>query len=240
MIKAALQYLLDKARPELVECDGRKYSTSQLNPMLEPTPKVLSINTLTGLRDYLETNKDRLNHDDLLVHVKSAREVLLYHRISGPFEQRTCFLEVDHKQPEFPFGTYLDIEKFIVELQAKIVPDDTTANILQIVGNLTDGVVNTFADDGITQQVTSKSGVGRVVNAAIPNPVILSPRRTFAEIEQPEGRFILRLKSGQGESKPTAALFEADGGMWQLDAIKRIQTWLRCDDGIPEEVAVIA
>lgn len=240
MLKEAIQFLMEKARPELVECEGRQYSTNQLIPMLEPTPRVLSINTLTGLRDYLETNKDRLNYDDLLIHVKSAKEVLLYHRIAGPFEQRTCFLEVDHKQPEFPFGSYLDIEKFIVELQAKIVPDDTTATILQVVGNLTDGVVNTFADDGITQQVASKTGIGRVVNATIPNPVVLCPRRTFAEVDQPEGRFILRLKSGQGETKPTAALFEADGGMWQLDAIKRIQAWLRCCEGMPEEVAVIA
>ena len=208
--------------------------------MLEPVPPVLTINTLTGLRDYLITNKDQLNYDDLLIHVKSAREVLLYQRISGPFEQRVCYLQVDHKQPEFPFGTYLDIEKFIVELQAKVVPDDTTAAILQIVGNLTDGVVNTFADDGVTQQVASKSGIGRVTNATLPNPVVLSPRRTFAEINQPAGRFILRLKSGQGETKPTAALFEADGGMWQLDAIEGIKAWLQCCEGMPKEVAVIA
>ncbi len=238
MLKEAMQYLIEQAREVLVEQEDRPYSTVQLHPVLDPMPDPLGVHTLTGISDYLAENTDGLEKSNLLVHVQDARKVFLYQRLSGPFEQRPCFLCAHYTEDQFTFGRFMDIEQFVIELQAKFVQDDMTALILQVVGNITDGVVNTFADDGVTQQVTSKSGVGRVVNADIPNPVNLQPYRTFSEIEQPPGRFILRMQTGNGQERPKVALFEADGGAWKLEAIKRIQKWLR--DHAPEEVAVIA
>lgn len=233
-----MQYLIDQAREVLVECEDRPYSTCELKPVLDPMPRALSIHTLTGISDYLAENTDGLPLDNLLVHVSDARNVALYQRLSGPFHQRPCFVEAVHGEDQFQFGRFMDVEQFVIELQAKFVQDDMTALILQVVGNITDSVVNTFADDGITQQVTSKSGIGRVINANIPNPVTLQPFRTFSEIDQPAGRFVLRLRSGNGDKRPDVALFEADGGAWKLEAIKRIQKWLR--DHLPKDVAVIA
>jgi len=78
-----------------------------------------------------------------------------------------------------------------------------------------------------------------VEQRAVPNPVTLLPYRTFNEIAQPPGRFVLRMKSGVASGqRPAVALFEADGGAWQLEAIRRIRDWLRMN--VPEEVAVIA
>lgn len=235
-----MQYLIEQVREPVISVDGsdRPYSTCDIKPVLDPMPKALGIHTLTGISDYLSENTDGLSLDNLLVHVSDARNVALYQRLSGPFEQRPCFVEAVHSEDQFQFGRFMDVEQFVIELQAKFVQDEMTALILQVVGNITDGIVNTFADDGITQQVTSKSGVGRVVSANIPNPVTLQPYRTFSEIDQPAGRFVLRMRSGNGEKRPDVALYEADGGAWKLEAIKRIQKWLR--DHLPEDVAVIA
>ena len=45
----------------------------------------------------------------------------------------------------------------------------------------------------------------------------LRPYRTFKEIDQPESQFLLRLNENGN-----IGLFEADGGMWKLEAKKSI------------------
>lgn len=227
MIEAAMRFLLETGRDTLCEVEKRPYSTVTLHPVLEPQAKALELQTLTGLVDYLQSNIDGLLQNCLLVNVTSATTVALYGQLQQPFAQRQEFVKAQHQEKPFEFGKFMDIEQFVIELQAKFVQDEMTATILQVVGNITDGVVNTFADDGVTQQVTSKSGIGRVIMADIPNPVTLQPYRTFSEIEQPPGRFILRMMGTSGEGRPRAALFEADGGAWRLEAIHRIKAWLQ-------------
>jgi hypothetical protein len=239
MLKEAMQYFMETCNASILANDeGREYSDKKLFPVLKPEPDTLHIATLTGVLDYLEADVDTLERSSLLLQVSSPTTVKLLSRLIEPWDQRKTYVKASHDQPQFPFGRYLDVEVFVVELQAKFVPDEMTARLLQVIGNITDGVVNTFADDGVTQQVTTKSGVGRVESAPIPNPITLHPYRTFSEIDQPPAKFILRLQSGQGQERPKVALFEADGGAWQLEAIKRVQKWLR--DNVPTEVAVIA
>jgi hypothetical protein len=105
------------------------------------------------------------------------------------------------------------------------VQDENTAAILKIVGNIKEEASNTFADDGITQSVATRAGISRVEIVPVPNPVTLRPYRTFMEIEQPASTFVFRMKSGKGQP-PTCALYEADGRMWRLEAIKKIKEWL--------------
>ena len=55
----------------------------------------------------------------------------------------------------------------------------------------------------------------------VPNPVLLKPYRTFIEVQQPESAFIFRMQDG-----PRAALFEADGGAWRIEAMENIRAYL--------------
>jgi len=87
-----------------------------------------------------------------------------------------------------------------------------------------DESVKTYGDDGVSQQATVKSGVTSVVDVKVPNPVLLKPFRTFAEAEQPESKFIFRLR--KDDAGVTAALFEADGGAWKVQAIQNIADYL--------------
>ena len=70
------------------------------------------------------------------------------------------------------------------------------------------------------------SGIARVEDVPVPNPVELMPYRTFREVTQPTSTFILRLKPGRDGALPTCALFEADGGAWKLRAIQSIAAYL--------------
>lgn len=231
---------MNKGIPQAIELEGRPYTTAKVFPVETPLPDLMVIHTLTGVKDYLVENIDGLELDHLFIQVFSPKMVQVKSRLISPFEDRAVYLDAVHEQPEFAFGKYMDIESFIIELQSKFVQDEMTAQILQLVGNITDDLITVYADDGVTQGVTAKNSIGRQENRLVPNPVVLSPYRTFNEILQPEGRFVFRLKSGTGTSsgRPAVALFEADGGAWQLKAIQFIRQWLR--DNVPEKVAVIA
>lgn len=240
MIVKAIEKILFLASIQQKQFEGRDYTDRALVPVKLPEPKALELSTLTGVKDYLGENPDSLELDQVMIQVVSAKAVRVFSRLSGKFEQRMPYLEATHSLPEFPFGKYMDIETFIIELQAKFVQDELTANILQLVGTITDDLIQVYADDGVTQQVTAKSGIGRVEQRMVPNPVELAPYRSFNEIEQARCRFVFRLKSGNGTSngRPAVALFEADGGAWQLEDIKRIRDWMRLN--VPEDVTILA
>jgi hypothetical protein len=123
----------------------------------------------------------------------------------------------------FSFGHWQVLEDFIIGLQVHFVHTDARAAVLKLLGNVKDEAVQTSQDDGVTQTVQAKRGAVLADNVPVPNPVVLAPFRTFREVEQPSSAFILRLKTGG----PSAALFEADGGAWRLEAVRRVSTWLQ-------------
>lgn len=235
-----LNKLLALAEPKPLSLEERPYTTAQVFPVKTPLPDSLNIHTLTGVVDYLEDNPDGLDLDTVVIQIVSPHLVQIKSRLTGPFEDRADYLASKYEQPIFQFGKYMDIETFIIELQAKFVPDEMTENILQLVGTITDDLISVYADDGVTQQVTAKNGIGMKENRPVPNPVVLRPFRTFIEIDQPVGQFVFRLKSGNGTNtgRPAVALFEADGGMWQLVAIHSIRNWLR--EQVPTAVVILA
>lgn len=106
-------------------------------------------------------------------------------------------------------------------LQSSFVDIGTKSTLLKYTGLIQDEAVKTTGDDGVSQQVTVKTGVASVGQAIVPNPVELAPYRTFPEIEQPLSKFIFRMKEG-----PSAAIFEADGGAWRNEAMNNIREYL--------------
>jgi len=194
------------------------------------------------MSDYVAANRDELNLSNHLVHVVSHELVVLQSRVHGPMAQRDAIVDAAFVplfgESSFKFGVFYPLETFNVSLQALFVPDDSVASILRVIGTVKESAVRETSDDGVTQAVSAQRGVHLRTDVEIPNPVTLRPYRTFREIEQPASRFVLRLKSGVGESLPTAALFEADGGAWRLTAIEAISRYLRT--AVPEALAVIA
>lgn len=226
MISEAINKIIDLAEPVELWVGERPYHSKKIYPAKEPLPDALTVSTLTGLKDYIDENPDGLDGDELVFRIDSPERVDICGPLFGQFEQRKIYIRAELIGEKFPYERFMDPETFIIKLQAQYQQDDTTAKILSIVGNIKDERVATVADDGITQQVTAKVGIARVQNVDLPNPVTLTPYRTFLEAAQPSSQFVFRMRSGAAEKAATCALFEADGGRWKLEAIQNIKTWL--------------
>jgi hypothetical protein len=226
----AVEAIQDGVKTGIIQVNGVDYTTRPVfDPRVkEPEAETLTVNTLTGLVHYIESNVDSLDLTALVIHIEGHDAVSLLGPLRGRFKQREEYLTA-HSEPvlcrTFNFATYYDNESFIIALQSLFVMTDELESILRIVGNIKEEAVKTHVDDGISQSVTARAGIARVEEVQVPNPVTLQPFRTFRELDQPPSVFILRMRQNSGQ-KPTCALFEADGGKWKLDAIQRIKDYL--------------
>lgn len=240
MIKEAIEKVLDLAAPTITEIGGITYSDRNIEQVLEPRPSRLLVRTLAGLVDYLESDLDAVNNEDtLMLHVVSPTEVQAFTSLCTPEMRRNHYISARAELPQFKFGQYMSIEHFIIGLQTFFVQDEAVVDILKVVGNITDESKATMMDDGVSQSVEAKVGIVRRTDVVVPRIVLLRPYRTFLEIDQPQGAFILRIKSGSQEgTQPSVALFEADAGAWQLTAMERVGIWL--EDKLGRSLTIIA
>lgn len=223
-----IEKICEMSAPAVFEIEGRSYSSKTIHPVHDPMPDALNINTLTGIVDFIG-GIDGIGPDKAMIHVASEKDVTLIGALAGVFRNRDTYVHAKYANPTFKFGNWMDLESFIINIQAGFVQDDMTATILKVVGNLKDETVTNFSDDGKTQAVTAKTGIAMVTKVAVPSPITLCPYRTFMEIEQPASSFIFRMRQQGNGQQPACALFEADGKAWELEAMQRIKKWLEAN-----------
>ena len=207
--------------------DGETFTTRPVFiPPVAPNTARLEVSTLDGLIEYLNENVDRHAAVGLMVVAGDPRSVTVLGQIGGAKETRVNWLEAEYTVDAFPFGKFISHEEFVVAAQCLLVDDaGDIRQLLTYIGNLTAAQITTSTDDGVSQTVVVESGV-RKSAVELPNPVNLAPRRTFAEIEQPSSPFVLRVRQTRDGQMPEIALFEADGGLWRIEAIKRIKKYI--------------
>ena len=132
----------------------------------------------------------------------------------------------------FPFGRWLGVEEFIINMQTHFVPTEVRDTLVQLISTVTTENGVSLADDGMTQRVTARSGISLVKQVSVPNPVVLAPYRTFTEVEQPKSPFVFRIRQTGDEVQ--AALFAADADAWKREAIANIRDWF--EHHIPQEL----
>lgn len=232
----ALEYLvtLGEEKEPIIELNQGTFSTVSLNRVTEPKARSLSISTLTGFVDYIKSNIDAIN-TKLLIHVVSPNSVRLYGPLNADREREGYLVAEADLPNNIRYENFLDTEQFNIMLQSSFVEKGDREILLKYTGLIKDEAVKTTGDDGISQQVTVKTGVASVGQAVVPNPVSLAPYRTFPEIEQPESKFIFRMKDG-----PRAAIYEADGGAWRNKAILSIKEYLQEQLKEIENIEIIA
>jgi hypothetical protein len=232
MFQDLIKTIQESVIPTVIGVEGKSYASKSLHlPPAEPTPTPLKVSGLGGLIDYIKADPDSLRDTcHLFIQVQSAHKVVLISQFDGRHCNRVnpIVANCDDYIHDFSFGAYQSIEAVIIALQSQFWPTDDRAKILEVLGNLRSERVATEIDDGVTQNVTTRKTLAYgLENVPVPRIVTLMPYRTFAEVDQPASNFILRLKMGEREGQPTqAALFEADGGRWKLEAIESIRTYL--------------
>lgn len=231
---AAVQAIKDSEKTDIIEVRGAQFVTRPVfDPPREPLPAPVKLNTLTGIVDYVNSGPDAVTVDDngLMIHVVNERQVDVVSGLFGRADQRRFYASTTAdavlSKSDFRFGEFYDCESFVIKLLSLFEDFDGRSAVLKIVGNIKEENVRQASDDGVTQTVTARSGIARVEEVPVPNPVYLAPYRTFREVTQPLSPFVLRMKQGREGGLPTVALFEADGGKWKLDAIAFIRDFLR-------------
>lgn len=228
MIKEALQYLVELGKAEEHTINGDTYSDKPLHriDMYIPKANAIEMHTLTSLVDYIKSDVDTMS-EKMIVEVESPTKVNLYSQLDYN-RDREKLVSVSARVPEFSFNNFMDQEKFCINLQSKFIDDPQTDRslILKFAGTVEVGTVADYGDDGITQKATVKTGIASKGDAIVPNPVKLRPYRTFLEVEQPISEFIFRMKQDKYDGI-NCAIFEADGGAWQIAATKAIKEYLQ-------------
>lgn len=223
MLKDLLNRVLELQNPTPLELGGKLYTTKPVVPVKAPEADTLHVATLSGLVDYLTDNVDKLDLPKTIIHVENESTVRVVSALYGDFRQRETLLVAKADLLQMQFNAWLDSERFNIFMQACFLPDEAThrAEILRIIGNIQQGATMNVLDDGVSQETVVKTGIARVGNATIPNPVTLRPYRTFNEVEQPTSQFVFRMQEG-----PKCMLVEADGGAWRNVARKNVKNYL--------------
>lgn len=221
MIKEAIQYIVGLSSPHLHTIHNAIYTDKQMSRVMAPCIPALEVHTLSAISEYINRHPDQDIPENLLLHIKNYNEVSLY----GPPNIdaiRPLIINAVLQDQRSLFGKWHDAESFNIILQSCFAPNEHSAAVLKMIGNIADQSVKNLGDDGITQQVTVKSGISILARERVPNPVSLIPYRTFPEAKQPKSLFVLRVRSEHGVE---AALFEADGGAWKNEAISNIKAY---------------
>ena len=243
MLKAAIEKILSLSEPHVLEIGGETYTDKDLNRIPhERTARPLEVHTMTAILNYITTGCDELEDNidrKFVIHVADHEHVYLYHELNAD-KARECLLECSVSPKTFPFGRWLDVESFIIAMQAHFVQSYNVDALVKLVGNIVDENSVTTADDGMSQKVTARSGISLVKQVEVPNPISLAPYRTFNEIEQPESNFVFRVR--KGETGVEAALFTADGNALINDAIICIRDYLAAElpEALRGEVIILA
>lgn len=203
--------------PASLHFQGMDFSDKKLFRIDPAKAAPLVVSSLSAIEFYCLTQLDTSCHH--IVHIQSPERVNVLSVLGAGYQDRDMYVYAQCIYEPFRFDTSHSVEQFIIKMQAQFVQDETTDRILALVGNITSEAKQTTEDDGVTQRITAKSGIARVAEREVPNPVVLRPFRTFIEVEQPASKFILRLNAA---GPPTCALYEADGGAWKNEAISNI------------------
>lgn len=224
----AVHAIETRAHAAVVDVDKKEYVTRPVFlPPEEPNFPTLSASNLSSIVRLINLDwailEPAIGESPLMIQILSPTHIEVSTPALGREKSRNVLIRAKFEPPSksgFSFGTFYDVEGFIIALQALFAKTTDRDSILALIGNLNSGVVKNFSDDGITQTVEARTGITRAKEASVPNPVFLAPFRTFTEIEQPQSPFVFRMKPGS--DSPMCALFEADGGNWREIATKTI------------------
>lgn len=194
----------------------------------EPKPEALGVSSLQAVADYVLGGVAKT---DIIVHVVSPTSVDVISPVVGDLRNKLTFLSASAIIPEVRFNQFLAPDDFIIALLANYLPTDERNAVLSIVADIKSGVEAAISDNGVSQTVVTRRGIQRTGEAErIQNMFVLTPYRTFVEVEQPHSPFILRVKDEKGPNDTITAkagLFLADGEAWRIAAITAIAQWLQ-------------
>lgn len=225
-LKDAINRIVELATPFTLETrDGRQFCSVNLREVRPevPSPVRYSVDTLEALVKLIRT--EGVGMAPLLyVRVDSARRVMVdttyTHKEYAEFSRLPLY-EAVSDVPSISVNESISQERAIVELQSLYAITEDRGYLLSLLSRIDVNQGVSSVDNGISQEVSVKTGAVLKEQQTVQPIVHLQPYRTFLEVEQPASDFLLRLDK---EGRP--ALYEADGGAWKLEAKRNIAAYL--------------
>lgn len=216
----------ENSKPVVLALNGKEYSSAQLfnaPPPVEPGFPAITMNSLDSLLVFVGQNSDLLKTAEAFA-LCDDDSVLLHSKPNGENRKRDCFVKVEAGVTPFVFGQYMSLEDLRIALLTQFVDSVFRVQVLSFLSSITDSNIKTSGDDGVSQSVTAMVSIASRADVRVPSPVTLQPIRTFAEVEQPEGKFLLRLRPVK-DQLPQAGLFELHTN-WKRAAALNVKAYL--------------
>lgn len=191
---------------------GRRKAT-RIPPHVD-RPDCISVSGLDSICKLIRTELEKVG-TTIMVQVKSNDTVEVMTTYLSDFSRNTLY-RAKADAPGLRTG-FRGREVALIELRSLCIPNEGTAYLLDLLSRMTNENSVSTNDNGVTQTVEARQGVALNALIEIKPRVMLRPFRTFLEVEQPESEFLLRVDPDEG-----IGFFEADGGIWKLEAKKNI------------------
>lgn len=229
MLKDAIQYLVSLKDNKTYTINGETYSDRELHriPRYVPHPFSLGVSGLDSIVKLVRNELDMFDNLPLFIRVDGARKVSVFSTYDDEMDRDNLY-EASCDVPDFREG-FREQENAIIELRSKFAPGDGVDYLLDLLSRISKDNGVTTRDNGVSQEVEARTGVSLKQLVQVKPRVKLRPYRTFLEVEQPESEFILRL-----DNDGNVGLFEADGGMWKMQAKASIVAYF--EEKLAEEI----
>lgn len=209
MLAKMIDKIVSLKETKIFEIDGQTYADASLTriPPHVDRPDCISVSGLDSICKLIRTELEKVD-TTIMVQVKSNDTVEVMTTYLSDFSRNTLY-RAKADAPGLRTG-FRGREVALIELRSLCIPNEGTAYLLDLLSRMTN-------DNGVTQTVEARQGVALNAVVEIKPRVMLRPFRTFLEVEQPESEFLLRVDPDEG-----IGFFEADGGIWKLEAKKNI------------------
>lgn len=216
MIAKMIDKIVSLKETKIFEIGGQTYTDGHLTriPPHVDRPEAISVSGLDGVCKLIRTELEKVD-TTIMVQAKSYKSVEVMTTYLPDFS-RNILYRAEADAPGLRTG-FRGREAALIELRSLFIPNEGTAYLLDLLSRMTDENSVSTKDNGVTQTVEARQGVALNTLVEVKPRVMLRPFRTFLEVEQPESEFLLRVDPDEG-----IGFFEADGGIWKLEAKKNI------------------
>lgn len=213
-----VDYEMDKVIQNILDPNTKATAKRKITLTIELTPdderRTISVSGLDSICKLIRTELEKVD-TTIMVQVKSNDTVEVMTTYLSDFSRNTLY-RAKADAPGLRTG-FRGREVALIELRSLCIPNEGTAYLLDLLSRMTNENSVSTNDNGVTQTVEARQGVAINAVVEIKPRVMLRPFRTFLEVEQPESEFLLRVDPDEG-----IGFFEADGGIWKLEAKKNI------------------
>lgn len=220
MLKAMINRIVELAAPTTYEIDGHTYASECLTRIDPPKYKPIHID-VTGLDSIckLVRNEAKAVGRKIFIQIERYNKVTVFSTYDEEYE-RSYLYRCVADTPNVTVNRFNPYENAVIELRSLYIPNNDTEYLLQLLSSISSESKVVSTDNGVTQSVEAKQGIALSQMVAVKPRVSLKPFRTFIEVDQPESEFLLRISS---DGK--IGLYEADGGVWKLEATRNVAAY---------------